>query len=168
MAVKKNAMSPEQLKALRTTDLSPLIGMARFMMPRALNGFIATLDEKQKGAFDKVMPSGGNKRIYFQLVGTPTPPIVIGLAQPLKMSTMPEKEVKQQQIKGIRLTLDDVQVLAERRIGKILWRLKGQLFTILGIMRNFWPFVRLGPGELKDLQNKAMTHFKPLMDLMPR
>jgi hypothetical protein len=167
MPVKNSAISPEQLKALKKTDLTPFIRMSGLMMPRALDVFIKTLDPKQKVAFDRVMPVGGEKKIYFHLAGTPTPPIVIGFAQPLKMDTLPEKELKQQQIKGIRLTIEDLQVLAERRIGKMLWRLKGQLFTILGIMRIFLPFARLGPRGLKDLQNKAMTHFKPLMDLMP-
>jgi hypothetical protein len=168
MAVKNNAMSRQQLKALKTTDLSPFIGMAGMMMPRALSVFIATLNEKEKSAFDKVMPAGGGKKIYLHLAGTPTPPIVIGFAQPLKMSTVPESEVKKQQIKGIRLTIEDVQALAERRIGKIVWRLKGRLLTLLGFIPIFWPFVRLGPRGMKELQDKAMKHFKPIMDMMPR
>lgn len=167
MAVKKSAISPQQLKALKTTDLSPLIGMSGLVMPRMMKVFIETLDAKQRNAFNQVMPAGGEQRIYLHLAGTPTPPIVIGFAQPMKMSTMPEHEVRAQQIKGVRLTLGDVQALAERRIGRILWGLKGQLLTILGMMRMFWPFVKLGPRGIKDLRDRAMKHFKPLMDMMP-
>jgi hypothetical protein len=90
------------------------------------------------------------------------------MAQPLKMTTMSENEVKQQQIKGIRLSTEDLQVLSERNIVKILWRLKGQLGTMLSLSGMFMPFVKLGPGQLKDMKQKAMTHFKPMMDLMPR
>ena len=171
MAVKKDAMLP-QLKALKTTDLSPLIRVAGAMLPRVLNGFLASLDKKQKSAFDQVMPVGGEKKIYLQLMGTPTPPIVIGMAQPPKMSTMSENEVRQQHIKGIRLTVDDLQLLAEgQTLGNLLrlvWRLKGQTFTLLGMLGMFWPFLRLGPAELKDMGNKMTTRFKPLFDLMPR
>jgi hypothetical protein len=171
MAVKKDAMLP-QLKALKTTDVSPLIRMAGVMLPRVLNGFLASLDKKQKSAFDQVMPVGGEKKIYLQLMGTPTPPIVIGMAQPPKMSTMSENEVRQQQISGIRLTVDDLQLLAEgQTLGNMLrlvWRLKGQTFTLLGMLGMFWPFLRLGPAELKDMGNKMTSRFKPLFDLMPR
>ena len=171
MAVKKDAMLP-QLKALKTTDLSPLIRVAGAMLPRVLNGFLVSLDKKQKSAFDQVMPVGGEKKIYLQLMGTPTPPIVIGMAQPPKMSTMSENEVRRQQIRGIRLTIDDLQLLAEgQTLGNLLrlvWRLKGQTFTLLGMLGMFWPFLRLGPAELKDMGNKMTTRFKPLFDLMPR
>jgi hypothetical protein len=170
MDVKNEEMSP-QLKALKTTDISILVRMGGLMLPRALDGFLVTLDKKQKSAFDKVMPVGGEKRIYLQLMGTPTPPIVIGMAQPLKMSTMPETEVKQQQIRGIRLTINDLQLLSDgRTLGNMLrlvWRLKGQTFTILGILQLFGPFLWLGPAELRDMSNKMKSHFKPLLDLMP-
>ncbi len=171
MDVKKEEMSP-QLKALKTTDISPLIRMAGLMLPRALDGFLVSLDKKQKSAFDQVMPVGGEKKIYLQLMGTPTPPTVIGMAQPLKMSTMSENEVRQQQIRGIRLTINDIQLLAEgRTLGNMLrlfWRLKGQTFTILGILWMFAPFLWLGPSELKDMGNKMTSRFKPLLDLLPR
>ncbi len=171
MAVKKDAMLP-QLKALKTTDMSPLIRMAGLVLPRALDGFLASLDKKQKSAFDQVMPVGGEKKIYLQLMDTPTPPIVIGMAQPPKMSTMSENEVREQQVRGIRLTIDDIQLLAEgQTLGNMLrlvWRLKGQTFTILGILRMFWPLLRLGPSELKDMGNKMTSRFKPLLDLLPR
>jgi len=167
MAAKNAAMSP-QMKALKTTNLTPMIRMSGLMVPRILGGFLPKLNEKQRGAFNKVMPVGGGKKIYIHLAGTPTPPIVIEMAQPLKMTTMSENEVKQQQIKGIRLSTEDLQVLSERNIVKILWRLKGQLGTMLSLSGMFMPFVKLGPGQLKDMKQKAMTHFKPMMDLMPR
>jgi len=111
MAVKKESAVAAMLPRLKTTDLSPLIRMAGLILPRVLDTFLKSLDKKQRSAMDKVMPVGGGKKIYLQLVGTPTPPIVIGMAQPVKISTMSEKEVKQQRIKGIRLTIDDIQLL---------------------------------------------------------
>ena len=171
MAMNEDTMLP-QLKALKTTDISPLIRLAGVSMPRALDGFIKSLDTKQKSAFDKVMPVGGEKKIYLQLTDTPTPPIVSGMAQPMKISTMSEKEVREQKISGIKLTTDDLQLVAEgRTLGnmlRLIWRLKSQLFTILRILLIFWPFLRLGPAELRDMGNKMKSHFKPLLDLMPR
>lgn len=171
MAMNEDAMSP-QLKALKKTDISPLIRIGGVMMPRALDGFLVELNKKQRSAFDKVMPVGGEKKIYVHLTDTPTPPIVIGIAQPMKMNTQSPKEVSEQKIKGMRLTTNDLQLVAEgQTLGNILrliWRLKSQLFTILSIMLIFWPFLRLGPAELRDMGNKAKSHFKPLLDLMPR
>jgi hypothetical protein len=164
---KMNDAMSAQMKALKTTDLSPFIRMGGLVMPRILTVFLETLNKKQRGAFDKAMPVGGQKKFYTQLVGTPTPPIVIGLAQPLQMTLMTENEVKEQHLKGIRLTLEDLQLISERKIGKALWRLKGQLGTMLGLSGIAAPFIQLGPRELIDLKNKAMTHFKPMIDLMP-
>lgn len=166
MTEKKDALSP-QLKALKTADLTPLIRMSGLMIPRALNSFLPNLNSKQRSAIDKVMPARGGKKIYLHLVGTSTPPIVIEMAQPLKMNTFTENEVKQQKIKGLKLTIEDLQVLIEKRIGKLLWRLKGQIGTLLSLSGMFVPFILLGPGELKDMQNKAMTYFKPMFDLLP-
>jgi len=166
MTEKKDGMS-SQLKALKTTDISPLIRMSGLMMPRMLGVFLPKLDEKQRNAFDKVMPVGGQKKFYVQLVGTPTPPIVIEMAQPLKMSVVSENDVRKQEIKGIKLTVLDLQALTERRIVKFLWHLKGQIVTLLSLSGMFIPFILLGPGELKDLQKRAMTHFKPVLDLLP-
>lgn len=172
MAVKKESALAAMLPRLKTTDISPLVKMAGFILPRILDGFLKSLDKKQKSAMDKVMPAGGGKKIYLQLVGTPTPPIVIEMAQPLKMSTMAEKDVKQQKIKGIRLTIDDIQLLAQgRNLGNMLrlfWRLKGQTFTILGILWMFAPLLRLGPFGLKDMDNKLTSKWKPLLDLFAR
>lgn len=171
MDVKNDAMSP-QLKALQTTDMTPFVRMAGVMLPRALTAFLPSLDDKQRNAFDKVMPVDGEKKMYLQLVDTPTPPIVIGMAQPPRMSTLSENEVSEQQIRGIRLTVDDLQLLAEgQTLGnmlRLLWRLKAQIFTILRLLWMFVPFLLLGPGRLKDLGKKAATHFKPLLDRLPR
>ena len=171
MAANKDVTLP-QLKALKTTDLSPLIHMSGLMLPRLLDGFLPSLDKKQKSAFDKVMPVGGDKKIYLQLVGTPTPPIVIGMAQPVKISVVSEKEVREQRIKGIRLTIDDIQLLAKGRTPgnmlKLFWRLKGQTCTILSILWMFSPLLRLGRSELKDMGNKLTSRWKPLLDLFAR
>ncbi len=172
MAAKKEAAVAAMLPRLKTTDLSPLIKMAGLMLPRLLDTFLKSLDKKQRSAMDKVMPAGGGKKIYLQLVGTPTPPIVMGMAQPVKISTMPEKDVKQQKIKGIRLTIDDIQLLPKgRNLGnmmKLLWRLKGQMFTILGLLWMFAPLLRLGPSSLKDMGKKMATQSKPLLDILGR
>ena len=89
------------LPRLKTIDLSPLIRMASGIVPRVLDPFFNILDEKEKSAIDEVMPPGKGKKIYVHLTDTVTPPIVVELAQPMKMSTMPEKDVRQQKIKGI-------------------------------------------------------------------
>ena len=172
MALKKESALAAILPRLKTTDISPLIKIAGVILPRVLDGFLKSLDKKQKIAMDKVMPVGGEQKIYLQLVGTPTPPIVIQMAQPVKISTMSEKEVKQQRIKGIRLTIDDIQLLAKgRSLGnmlKLFWRLKGQMLTILGILWMFAPLLRLGPSGLKDMGNKLTSKWKPLLDLFAR
>jgi len=172
MAVKKESAMAAMLPRLKTTDLSPLIRMAGLILPRVLDTFLKSLDKKQRSAMDKVMPPGKGKKIYLHLMGTPTPPIVIEMAQPMKMSTMSEKDVKQQKIKGIRLTIDDIQLLAKGpNLGnmlKLLWRLKGQTFTILGIMWMFTPLLRLGSSGLKDMRQKMASQSKPLLDLFAR
>jgi hypothetical protein len=153
-----------------TTDegVSPFIRMAGLMAPRAIGVFLPNMDQKQREAFDKVMPAGGKKKIYFQLVGTPTPPIVIGMAQPFTMDVLSESEIKKQGIKGIKLPIEKaLQPLTEKKIGKVIWLLKGQLGTLLGLSSLAMPLLLLGPAELKDLKNKAMTHFKPMLDMLP-
>ncbi len=170
MAVKKESAVAAMLPRLKSTDISLLIRIAGLLLPRILDGFFVSLDKRQRSAVDRVMPVGGVKKIYLQLVGTPTPPIVVGMAQPVKISTMSEKEVRQQRVKGIRLTIDDIQLLAKgRTIGnmlKLFWRLKGQMFTILGILWMFMPLLQLGPSGLKDIGNKLTSKWKPLLDLI--
>ena len=172
MAMKKESALARMLPRLKKADLSPLIRMASGMVPRILDPFFKSLDEKEKSAIDKVMPPGKGKKIYIHLVDTPTPPIVVELAQPMKISTMPEKDVKQQKIKGIRLTTDDLQLLAKGRSPgntlKLFWRLKGQMFTLLGIVWMFMPLLRLGPSGLKNMGSKLTSKWKPLLDLFAR
>jgi hypothetical protein len=166
MTDKTDEMSP-RVKALKTTDLSPLIHMSGLMVPRLVNGALSVLNEKQRAAFDKVVPVGGTKKIYTHLVDTPTPPIVIRLAQPLEITTMSADEVKQQGLKGIRLTTTDVQLATEGHTVKVALHLLSQLGTIVALSSLFMPFLKLGPAELKDMSNKMKAHFKPMLDLMP-
>ena len=172
MATKKESALAAIRQRLKTTDLSPFIRIASGIVPRILDSFLKSLDEKQKGAVDKVMPPGQGKKIYVHLIDTPTPPIVVELAQPMKISTMPEKDVKKQKIKGIRLTIDDILLLVKgRTLGnmlKLLWRLKGQMFTIFGIGCMFMPLLRLGPSGLKDMGNRLTSKWKPLRDVFAR
>jgi hypothetical protein len=166
MNEKKDEISP-QVKALKTTNLTPLIHMSGLMVPRLMDGALSILSEKQKAAFNKVMPVGGKKRIYTHLVDTPTPPIVIRLAQPLEITTLSVEEVKLQGLKGIRLTTGDVQLASQGKTIKLVWRLMGQLGTLLGLASLFMPFVRLGAVERNDMIDKMKVHFKPLLDFMP-
>jgi hypothetical protein len=67
------------------------------------------------------------------------------------------------------LNIGDIQLLAEGRTRgnmlKLLWRLKGQPFTILGILWMFAPLLRLGPSGLKDMGNEMISPLKPLLGL---
>ena len=172
MSENKEAAIAGTLSKLKTTDLSPLIKMAGVIAPRVLDPFLKSLDEKEKSAVDKVMPPDKGKKIYIHLVDTPTPPIVVELAQPMKIGTIPEKDVKQQKIKGIRLTTDDILLLAKgRSLGnmlRLLWRFKGHTFTMLGILWMFMPLLRLGPSGLRNMGNKLTSKWKPLLDLFAK
>ncbi|MFC1924804.1 2-hydroxyacyl-CoA dehydratase subunit D [Chloroflexota bacterium] len=169
MAVKKESSLSASLQRLRDTDLSSYIPMARSVLPVILDDILKSLDERQRSVVDKVLPVGGKKKIYLQLVDTPTPPIVIEMAQPLKISTMSEKEVKRQRIRGVRLTIDDIQLLAKgRSLGNMLklsWRLKRQMFTILRIFWMVRPLLRLRATISKDMGNQLTAKYKPLLDL---
>ena len=171
MADKSSALAAT-LSKLKTTDLSPLVRMASGLMPRVLDPFFKSLDKKEKSAIDKVMPPGKGKKIYVHLTDTPTPPIVVELAQPVKIGTVPERDVKQQKTKGVRLTTDDILLLAKgRSVGNMLrlsWRFKGQMFTILGIVWMFMPLLRLGPSGLRGMGDKLTSRWKPALDLLAR
>jgi hypothetical protein len=167
MTAIKTEMSA-QVKALKTTDLSPMINMSNLITPRMLGVFLSKLDDKERKVINQVMPIGKGKKIFFQLVGSATPPIVVEIAQPMKMTTLTESDVKMQRIKGIRINVEDVQLLTEHKIGSFVWRIKSQIGAILGMTGIFTPFIKLGPKGLKNLQNKAMMHFKPLLDMMPQ
>ncbi|MDM7999519.1 MAG: hypothetical protein QUS33_05855 [Dehalococcoidia bacterium] len=172
MAAKKETRLAAILPRLKSTDISPLIRVASVMVPRIMDPFFKSLDDRQKRAMDKVMPPGKGKKIYVHLRGTPTPPIVVELAQPIKLSTMAEKEVKKQKIRGIGLTVDDIQILVGgRNLGtvlKFLWRIKGQMFTIVAILWLFRPLLLLGPSSLKDMRCKLANRWQPLLDLLSR
>jgi len=171
MADKSSALAAI-VPRLKKADLSPIIRMASGLAPRVLDPFFKSLDEKEKRAVDKVMPPGKGNKIYVHLVDTPTPPIVVELAQPIKIGTVPEKDVKQQKIKGIRLTTDDILLLAKGRsldnTLRLLWRFKGQMFTMLGIVWMFMPVLRLGPSGLRGMGNKLTAKWKPLLDLFSK
>ena len=167
MAETYKRLSP-QIRALKNTDLSPFINMSSLMVPRMLVVFLPKLNQKERKAFDKVMPVGGGKKIFIYLVGSATPPIVVELAQPMKMTTLPVSEVEQQRLKGIRINVEDIQLITEKKTGKFIWRIKSQLGTILGMSGMFTPFIALGPKGIKELKNKAMAHFKPLMDMIQK
>jgi hypothetical protein len=49
---------------------------------------------------------------------------------------------------------------------KLFWRLKGQTFTILGILWMFMPLLQLGPSGFKVRGNKLTSKWKPLLDLV--
>ena len=164
----QNSAMASRFSALNTTDLSPLIRLSDLLVPRVLGALLPKLDERQRAAFDKVMPVGGQKKFYIQLVGTPTPPIVIQMAYPPVLSVVPEAEVSTLGIKGLRLTIEELQALSERKIGKSLRGLKGQTGALMSISAMFAPFMQLGPGELRDLRDRAKAHFKPALDLLPR
>lgn len=165
-------LNEARLELLRSRDLSGLIRLSNLFVPRLVAGFLPELDAKQRRAFDKIMPVGGQRRILLQIVGTPTPPIVIQLAQPLSISVIPEDEAKREGIKGIRIAVDDLPALAEG-LGEsegalsAFRHLKGQRGAILGLVPLFMPLISLGPAEIKDLQHKAEIHFKPITSLLP-
>jgi hypothetical protein len=160
----------KMLPRLYYTDMTLLVKLSGFILPRILGSFVASLDEKERKAFDKVLPVSGGKRIFLQLLGSPTPPIVVELAQPLRVSTMSEKKVRLQGIRGIRLTYDDVTLAAGGLTLsgglRIMWHLKGQLFTVLRISWTFLPLLRLGRSGMKDVQDKLNSTTAPLMGLL--
>ncbi|MCL1797106.1 MAG: hypothetical protein FWG24_02115 [Eggerthellaceae bacterium] len=158
---------------LKRKNLKGMILLSNKFTPRLMGGFLPKLSDKQQKAFNKVMPKEGQKKIYFQLLGSPTPPIVVHLAQPLFVDVMSEDEVKAAGFKGIKLQVDDLpgimaSVSGSGDIFGALKGLKGQTSSVLSMMSIFSPFVSLGPAEIKDLQVRAKKHFKPILDMMPR
>ena len=90
----KIILAKSQIKALKTNDLSPMINMSGLMVPRIVKVFLETLNQKERAVFIK-SPSRRAEEILRPPAGTPTPPIVIGLAN-LQMMTMSEEEVIRQ------------------------------------------------------------------------
>lgn len=169
MAAKKPSPMVAVLPRLYSTDLTILVRMAGFMTPRLLDGFFKDLNEKERAAFNKVMPPIGGKRFYVKLEGSPTPPILVELGQPLKIGTISETEVRKQGIRGLRLKCDDTLLLAGgmgmRNGLKFFWRLRGQWITTFRIMSAFMPLLRLGRSGMKDVQDKMNAKFGPLSQL---
>jgi hypothetical protein len=165
----KNSPMAKFLPRLYSLDNSLLIGMMGVMLPRILGPVIESLNEKERRAFDKVMPPTGGKWIYIQLVGSPTPPIVVELAQPLRIGIMSEEEVRKEKIHGIRLKCDDALIIAEgmgaRNVLRLFWHLRGQWITMMRIMWGFMPLLRLGRSGMKDIQDKMNARMGPLLGL---
>lgn len=103
------------------------------------------------------------------MVRSPTPPIVVEMAQPLRIGTMSLEEVKRQKIRGIRLKCEDAVLMAEglgvRNLLRLFWRLRGQWITTLRIMWGFMPLLRLGRSGMKDIQDKMNARLGPLVRL---
>jgi hypothetical protein len=158
---------------LKRKNLRGIVLLSNKFVPKLIGGFLPKLSDKQRRAFDKVMPEGGKKRIYFQLLGTPTPPIVVHLAQPLYVDVMTEEQIAEEGMKGLVLQVDELPSLmasisGSKDIVGALKGLKGQALAMLSLMRIFAPLVSLGPSEIKDLRIRAMKHFKPLLSLLSR
>jgi hypothetical protein len=156
---------------LKRKNLKGMILLSNKFLPKLISGFLPHLSDKQRRAFDKVMPIGGHKRIYLQILGTPTPPIVVSLAQPLCVAVMTEDEVKAEAIKGIKIQVDDIPMLMASVSGSgdifgALKGLKGQTGAVLSLMPTFAPLISMGPSEMKDLQVRAKKHFKPFLDFV--
>ncbi|MCL1890477.1 MAG: hypothetical protein FWG00_00355 [Coriobacteriia bacterium] len=150
---------------LKKNDYTTNIRAANAQLPQLCNNFLASLDEKQRKAVDKVFSPNGKKKLYVQLVDMPTPPVVVTLAQPAVFEVVPEVDVAKAGIAGLKLTADDLKTLLANKSGDIasaLSGLKGQTMTVLGILAIFAPLLMLGQAELADIAKKAGEHFAPL------
>ncbi len=161
------------LSRLKVVDVSPLVRLGARIAPEVFDIWLRSLDPRQRRAVDSVMPAGGKKRLYFHLVDTPTPPIVIGMGQPIRIVVGPEcglEENTPQKMRGVRLTTDDLQLLVRGRgwgnVLRLLWRLRSQAPSLAGITWILVPLLRLGPSQLKDMGSKLTSRWKPLLDLL--
>lgn len=161
---------PMQLLALQSMNLSLLVPVASLMMPRLMKNYIESLNPRQKKALDKVMPEGGDKKFYFQITDSPTPPILVELSQPPKLSTISLQEANERHIPGISLTTSDLQLLAEglnaETMVMLLRHLDAQGTTLLDVLRLFMPLLQLGPKQLKDMGAKLKVQLNPLLGLL--
>ncbi len=157
------------LPRLYTTDMTMLIRMAGLVLPHIFNNFLSRLDAEERRAIDKIMPITGGKKFYIKLEGSPTPPIVLELSNPPKITVMPEKDLEKNGIRGIKLRLDDVMPLTKkinmRNIVRFFWHLRGQRVTMLRIVWTFTPLLRLGKPKIKDMQQKLNASLKPLLGM---
>jgi len=139
-------------------------------LPNVFDNLVADFSEEQKKAIDKVLPPGGKKKLYIWLVGSATQPIVVGMAQPISITTMPERDIENQKIKGLKLELDDIMPLTKgQTLGnmlKVVWRLKGQMRTLISIGWSFMPILRLGRANFEDMKSKMTSKMEPLRKLM--
>ncbi len=160
------------LSRLKTVDISSLVGLAGRLLPRMLDGWLQGLDEKQRRAVESVLPAGGQRRLYLHVVDSPTPPLVVRMARPPELGTVSERELEQRPrgMRGLRMTTDDLRLLiGDRKPGsvlRLLWRLKGQTISLLGIAGMLAPLLRLGPSGLRDLGHSLTGRWKPLLDLL--
>ncbi|MFC1924350.1 hypothetical protein ACFLT3_00860 [Chloroflexota bacterium] len=170
MTDRKETASAEMIKRLWSTDLSLVIKLAGGILPNVFDNLVADFSEKQKKAIDKVLPPGGKKKLYIKLVGSPTQPIVVGMAQPISITTMSERDIENQKIKGLKLELDDIMPLTKgQTLGnmlKVVWRFRGQMSTLISIGWSFMPILRLGRANLEDMKSKMTSKMEPLRKLM--
>lgn len=168
----KPILNEARMDFLRSKNLAGLVRLSNVFVPRIIKGFLPKLSPKQQAAFDKVMPPGGQKQIAVQLVGSPTPPIVVTLAQPLIIEPMSEEELSNTKIKCMKIHLDDLPALVEIAAGTgdifgALKSLKGQKMAMLSLMSAFTPLLSLGAAEIRDLKKRAQEHFKPVAGMLP-
>lgn len=161
------------LSRLVAVDISSLVALAGRVMPHVLDGWLQSLDAKQRRALESVLPVDGRKKLYLHVVDSPTPPVLIGMARPLELGTVTMSELERlrsQGAKGLRVTTDDLQLLARDRsrggLLKLLWRLRGQALPLLSIAWMLAPLLRLGPSGLKDMGRNLTARWKPLLDLL--
>jgi hypothetical protein len=146
---------------LRETNITPLIWIADKTLPRLMESYRESLNDQQRAALDQVMPVGGEKQVYFRVTDSPTPPILVTLANPPKLSTISLDAAKAQRIPGLSLTTGDLQLLADGlSLGSVWSVLKGQVFSVPPLMRLFMPLIRLGSAQLQDMWIKLKSQLK--------
>lgn len=163
----------EMLSRLKAVDISSLVSLAGRVLPRLLDGWLQSLNERQRRALESVLPVDGRKKLYLHLMDSPTPPIVVRMTRPVELGTATMRELEQlrpQGAKGLRMTTDDLQLLVKDRsrggVLRLLWRLKGQALSLLSIAWTLAPLLRLGPSGLRDLGHSLTARWKPLLDLL--
>lgn len=161
------------LARLKAVDISSLVRLAGRVLPRVLEGWLRSLDERQRRALESVLPVDGRKKLYLHVVDSPTPPILIRMARPVELCTVTVRELERlrpQGAKGLRMTTDDLQLLAGDRspggLLRLLWRLRGQASSLLSIAWTLAPLLRLGPSGLKGMGRSLTARWKPLLNLL--
>ncbi|NLT36434.1 MAG: hypothetical protein GXX83_11130 [Gaiellales bacterium] len=161
------------LSRLKAVDISSLVALAGRVMPHMLDRWLQGLDARQRRALEGVLPVDGRKKLYLHVADSPTPPIVIRMARPVELGTVTMRELERlrpQGTKGLRMTTDDLQLLAGDRspggLLRLLWRLRGQASSLLSIAWTLAPLLRLGPSGLKGMGRSLTARWKPLLDLL--